>query len=466
VAGVARGPRRFAYWGGALLLSLLSAQSATPPLLLGIGYLLLSPPCWDAWSARHRCGLGSAEVACTTGIVLAAAPMLCIAVDAWLGLAMGAVSLAGLRVLPRLLAALAAGTLAGGLLSGIPDRGTTLAELAALAWLAAFCGAVAWLAHRQSVRLDAARQSERARSAALAEVARRLSRYLSPQLHRQLFDGAPGERAAARRRWLTVFFSDIEGFTAASESLDAEETTRLLNDYLDAMAGIALAHGGTIDKFIGDGMLVFFGDPAGAGRGEDACACVRMALAMQARAGELSPAWHDAGIRGGLRVRMGIASGTCTVGDFGSSERLDYTAVGRAVNLASRLEKAARPGQVLLSASTAALVGGHVPCRSAGQRLLKGMDAAVEVFEVAAAPAAGAARVTLVTGPDRIHIRAPGVAVDIEAGCVTSAGVQRLLATLHEATATATGATGGDAATPTPRARTPDGLTGSGVSHP
>lgn len=418
VAGMARQPRICAYVGGALLYGTAAAMSSQWPMWIAAGYLLLSPPLWNAWSRRRQCGLGACELALTAFVTLACAPTLIVAVNVWLGLGMGAISLAGARALPTLLPALALGSLGGLLIGGVPPTSDPPIDALALLWLTAFCAAVAFLGHRQTVRMDAARQGERAKSAALADVARRLSKYLSPQLHRQLFELGDSERTPAHRRWLTVFFSDIEGFTAASEHLDAEETARLLNDYLDAMASIAIAHGGTVDKFIGDGMLVFFGDPLPAGREEDACACVRMALAMQARISTLATAWRAAGVGQGLRVRMGIASGTCTVGDFGSSQRLDYTTVGRAVNLASRLERAAQGGQVLLAESTAMLVAPLVACRSLGPRRLKGLETPVCVYE------------PMTTQTERVCVRRPGLTLEVD-DAVDAADLDHLLATLH-----------------------------------
>ena len=123
--------------------------------------------------------------------------------------------------------------------------------------------------------------------------------------------------------------------------MDHHELTAWLNRYLNVMAQVALRHGGTLDKFIGDAVMVFFGDPESAGVEEDALACVRMALEMQAEALAL-----------GVDIRIGICSGECTVGNFGSSERMDYTIIGRVVNTAARLEHCGEAGRVLISALT------------------------------------------------------------------------------------------------------------------
>jgi class 3 adenylate cyclase len=160
----------------------------------------------------------------------------------------------------------------------------------------------------------------------------------------------------ADRKRLTIFFSDIKDFTALTESMQPEEITTLLNEYLTEMSSIALRHGGTIDKFIGDAILVFFGDPETRGAAEDARACLRMALDMQQRLGELNVKWRKGGLEQPFRVRMGINTGFCNVGNFGSQDRMDYTILGGEVNLAARLQSIAEPGRIVLSYETYALV--------------------------------------------------------------------------------------------------------------
>src|SRR5262249_47473145 len=145
------------------------------------------------------------------------------------------------------------------------------------------------------------------------------------------------------RKRLTIFFSDVKDFTAIVEVAQPEEITGLLNEYLTSMSEIALKYGGTIDKFVGDAMLVFFGDPATKGAREDARNCVRMALEMQACVRELNNKWRQDGFEDRFRfeVRMGINSGFCNVGNFGSADRMDYTVIGGEANLASRLQSIA-----------------------------------------------------------------------------------------------------------------------------
>ena len=122
--------------------------------------------------------------------------------------------------------------------------------------------------------------------------------------------------------------------------------------------------GGTIDKFIGDAVLVFFGDPESMGDAEDALRCVEMAVQMQERVKSLQSYWKKIGVSNGLKVRMGIATGYCTVGNFGSDQRLDYTVLGSPVNLAARLQGLAEPETVLVDQNTYALIDKHVTAES------------------------------------------------------------------------------------------------------
>jgi adenylate cyclase len=128
-------------------------------------------------------------------------------------------------------------------------------------------------------------------------------------------------KLASQRKKLTVFFSDIAGFTETAERLESEDLIWLLNHYLTEMSRIASAHGATIDKYVGDAIVIFFGDPESSGVMEDALACVRMAIAMRERMGDLADIWRDMGLATPFRCRMGINTGFCTVGNFGSEDR-------------------------------------------------------------------------------------------------------------------------------------------------
>ncbi|MGI9322225.1 MAG: adenylate/guanylate cyclase domain-containing protein, partial [Pseudomonadales bacterium] len=149
---------------------------------------------------------------------------------------------------------------------------------------------------------------------------------------------------------------------------EEDAATIVINDYFDAMTRIAHTKGGTLDKFVGDGMMVFFGDPTSKGREADALACVTMAAEMQAAAACLARR-HKLS----LEVRMGVHSGFCLVGSFGTRMRRDYTAFGSVVNIASRLEGKAKPGEILMSVETGGLIQGAVTARPGALLKLKGI---------------------------------------------------------------------------------------------
>jgi len=207
----------------------------------------------------------------------------------------------------------------------------------------------------------------------------RLSKYLSPALRKAILTGKD-VRAETQEKTLTIFFSDMEGFTKLAEELDPEQLTDLLNTYLTEMSEIAFRFGGTIDKVIGDSIMVFFGDPESRGIKSDAITCVSMAIAMKRAMEELQVRWRADGIENPPALRMGINSGVCKVGNFGTENRLDYTLLGRAVNLASRLESSAESNEILISKDTYQLIKDAVHCIDKGQIPIKGFADAVDVY--------------------------------------------------------------------------------------
>ena len=220
------------------------------------------------------------------------------------------------------------------------------------------------------------------KSQRLENLSKQLAKYLSPQIYRTIFSDTEGTSGTISRKNLTVFFSDIVRFTDLTDVLEPERLAAIINTYLSEMASIALDCGGTIDKFIGDAILVFFGDPESNGETEDALNCVEMALRMQQRVSELQESWKRQGVPQGIQIRMGIATGHCTVGNFGSEQRLDYTAVGRPVNLAARLQGLADPSTIVVDQNTYHLINDHVICENAGEIIPKGMARAVQLYKI------------------------------------------------------------------------------------
>ncbi|AFU98023.1 adenylate/guanylate cyclase domain-containing protein [Simiduia agarivorans] len=209
----------------------------------------------------------------------------------------------------------------------------------------------------------------------------KLSRYLPPPVWKAINEGRDKSLQTERKR-LTVFFSDIKDFSELAEEMEAEALTDLLNTYLTDMTKIVQQFGGTIDKFMGDGIMVLFGDSASKGVKQDALRCVAMAIAMKKRMKTLQQHWHHQGVKRPLQIRMGINTGYCTVGTFGTANHLDYTALGAHVNLASRLESAAEPGEILVSHETWGLVKDTIMCRDKGNVLVKGFSHPIKVYQV------------------------------------------------------------------------------------
>jgi class 3 adenylate cyclase len=217
----------------------------------------------------------------------------------------------------------------------------------------------------------------------LENVSKQLAKYISPQLYSSIIDGEQDVAIKSQRKKLTIFFSDIAGFTEITDQLESEELTALLNEYLTEMSAIAERHGANFDKFIGDAMMCYFGDPESRGVKEDADACVRMALDMQQRLKELEAGWHDKGvIDRPFAARIGINTGYCTVGNFGSEERMDHTIIGSEVNLAARLESEAEPGKILLANETYSLVKDWVGADEREPISVKGFARPIRTYQI------------------------------------------------------------------------------------
>ena len=219
-------------------------------------------------------------------------------------------------------------------------------------------------------------------NAKLANFSTKLSKYFSPEVYNSLFTGELDVKVQTQRKLLTIFFSDLEGFTELTERLEPEVLTELLTHYLTEMSKVALRWGGTIDKYIGDAIMIFFGDPASKGEKADAVNCVRMAMEMVDQLAEIRAIWKDKGLALPLNARMGIHTGICTVGNFGSEDRLDYTVIGNGVNLASRLESNAKPNSILISEDTYLHVRSEINCSKNNTIKVKGVSYPVQTYKV------------------------------------------------------------------------------------
>ncbi len=254
----------------------------------------------------------------------------------------------------------------------------------------------------------------------------KLSRYLPPSVWQAINRGDDKNLQAERKR-ITIFFSDIKDFSQLAEEMEAEALTDLLNKYLTEMSKIVGHYGGTIDKFMGDGIMVLFGDANSKGVKEDATACVAMAIAMKKRIKGLQQEWFNQGIKKPLQVRMGINTGYCTVGTFGTANHLDYTVLGTQVNLASRLETAAEPDEILISHETWSLVKDTVMCRDKGEINVKGFSLPIKVYQVADL------RKELGKNQSYFEDRADGFSMYLDLDKVKNYDKQRLIESLEKA---------------------------------
>jgi class 3 adenylate cyclase len=214
----------------------------------------------------------------------------------------------------------------------------------------------------------------------VAEVERlgRLKRFFSPQLAELIVAGGADDPLKTHRREVTVVFLDLRGFTAFAETSEPEEVMRVLREYHAEMGQVVVEHEGTLERFTGDGMMIFFNDPVPVPNPAERA--LRMAVAMRERVAGLGAAWRRRGHDLGLGV--GIAEGYATIGAIGFEGRWDYGAIGTVTNLAARLCSEAKGGQILVSSRVAAAVEALAELEEVGVLTLKGLVRPVPTFNV------------------------------------------------------------------------------------
>jgi adenylate cyclase len=218
----------------------------------------------------------------------------------------------------------------------------------------------------------------------MAELVRtgELKRFIPAQVAESLLEGRLQMEAKHERRKVTLLFADLVGFTDLSDSLEPEDLSEVLDEYLREMSGIVMSHGGTLDNYIGDGIMAAFGAPQSLSDEEQAWSAVRAALAMRSGARSLASRIRDRGIPADLEIRIGINAGHCTVGVFGSDALRAYKVVGFAVNIASRLQTEAAPGSILSGYRTYALVRDRVRGEPREPLSVKGASRPIEAWEI------------------------------------------------------------------------------------
>jgi class 3 adenylate cyclase len=212
----------------------------------------------------------------------------------------------------------------------------------------------------------------------LVERLGRLKRFFSPQLAELIVEGGADDPLKTHRRDITVCFLDLRGFTAFAETVEPEEVMEVLREYHAEMGKLILEHEGTLERFTGDGMMIFFNDPVPLPNpGERA---VQMALAMRDRVGVLVDKWRKLGYE--LDLGIGIANGYATIGAIGFEGRWDYGAIGSVTNLAARLCAEAKPNEILVSKRVQAMIEDTLQLEPAGELSLKGFQRPVLAFNV------------------------------------------------------------------------------------
>ena len=225
---------------------------------------------------------------------------------------------------------------------------------------------------------QAATAIDNARMYQTVEQLSRLKRFFSPQLAELIVAGGTDDPLKTHRREITVVFLDLRGFTAFAETSEPEEVMGVLRGYHAEMGKLILAHEGTLERFTGDGMMIFFNDPVAVP--DPAERAIRMAAAMRDRVRELSSGWRKRGYD--LAFGIGIAQGYATLGAIGFEGRLDYGAIGTVTNLAARLCGEAKAGQILISLRVAGEVENVIEAEEVGPLALKGFAKPVAAFNV------------------------------------------------------------------------------------
>jgi len=211
---------------------------------------------------------------------------------------------------------------------------------------------------------------------------KRLSHYFSGNLLQRILSTEHTEEMITERRNITILFSDLCNFTEMTDRLEVEKATALLNEYLSEMAQIIEQHDATTIQIIGDGIMVFFGAPIAMESSEQAIKAIHLGIAMQKKVGQLSDALEKQGIDYVMRSRIGIHQDFVTVGNFGSRNLMEYTAVGRGVNLASRLESSCTPGNIKVSQTIYSLARDKFPFGPLQEEQFRGFNRIISVSEL------------------------------------------------------------------------------------
>ena len=303
----------------------------------------------------------------------------------------GNIAQGGIRRLPEALLTVGVGWMAGDWARTRLDvnfelMSTGVSDLIGYAHILLFTSLLSAAGYERSLRMHRARSELRAESNTLRTFSRRIARYVDPRLSNRLRSGE-AHATRHRRLWMGACFVDLVGFTHMTGRMAPEAVCEIVNLFLAHTSRLSASAGGRMDKFLGDGVLITFGDEEAPC--DDSLSRTRLADAMLAFCASVPKAMVDLNqelckraLHSSLEVRMGAASGYCTVGDFGEGDRLDYTVIGPAVNLASRLEALAPVGGLLIDEATQMLASECWPRSHRGARDIKGLPEAVDIWGV------------------------------------------------------------------------------------
>jgi adenylate cyclase len=383
-----------AYWWFAALLAVL-ARDADPPTPVWVGAIVVPVIPWLLRLMKRGTGLvDDAENAAVPALVALISLPLLPSVAVVGALLTGVVAQRGWNGLLRCAVLAFAGWCAGMLLApGIHYRTNLVTDALCLAFIVFYTTPLCAFGYEQTMRMHRMRERLRATSVDLQRQRDRLSRYVAAPVTERLAEASVA-KAPLERRWLTVAFVDIADFTALTERLAPEDLTSMLDAFFAEVSDSAAQHGGVLHKFIGDAVLISFGEARSEGRRADARACIAMLGQLDALVDRLNRIAQARGIPAVLAVRAGVASGYCSVGDFGADTRMEYTMIGAAVNLASRLESIAAPGEVWAAQPTRDLLPADL-FEPLGTFDVKGFDEPLPAFRLRVTPSVDAGQAAI-----------------------------------------------------------------------
>lgn len=239
------------------------------------------------------------------------------------------------------------------------------------------------LQHNQEMVIKSRTQELKREKGKIENAHKLLSNYVAPQIAKKILEGEAETIYNHQRKKMTFFFSDVVNFTGITDSMEPELVAKLLNEYFLEMFKIIDKYEGTLAQMTGDGLYVFFGAPDCTNDRDHALRCVNMAIDMQSKVREIDNQWFNQGhVQSPFQIRCGINTGMATVGSYGTSKRMEYVAIGREVNIASRFESSAEPGGILIGHPTWGLTKDTIKCKKVERIEVKNISRPVLAYPI------------------------------------------------------------------------------------